>query len=178
MSITLKLIRRFTRNWVHTPPKPEDLKFTDRYRSKGAYKLLELNERYSFLKPGIRVLELGASPGGWTQVAVEAVDSKPEDILVHSVDIVSTSPVPGSSFLIADICLEESQSAILQHIKHPVDVILSDVSDTRFNDKDIQCLVACSFMFDILRIANISLKPGGTLLLRMLTGLDESTYFV
>ena len=178
MSFILNLLRNFSRNWAHRPPKPEPAKMSERYRSKSAFKLFELNERYNFLRKGLRVLDLGCSPGGWTEVAVEAVSSSPSNPSVYSVDIISCLPYQGASFLIADVTDLESHTLILSHIKLPVDVIISDLSTDTHRDKDIDCISSCSLNFDVLRIANYCLKPGGTMLMKILAGASESTHFV
>jgi 23S rRNA (uridine2552-2'-O)-methyltransferase len=171
-------MRRFSRNWVYRPPAPEKPSFLSRFRSKSAFKLLELNERYSFLKPGMRVLDLGCSPGGWSEVAVAAVQSTVKEPTVWGVDLQSAAGLDGCNFLVADVSQDESHAAILTAVKTQVDVVLSDLAKPTSQDVDIDSESQWSLCLDALRIANFTLKPGGTILFRMLLGLGESEHFV
>src|SRR5689334_7724019 len=69
------------------------------YRSRAAFKLLQLNERFRLLAPGIRVLDLGCAPGGWTQVAVERLGARGT---IVGIDLLATDPVPGATLLTGD----------------------------------------------------------------------------
>lgn len=171
-------LRFFSRNWAFRPATGKKPGFTERLRSKSGFKLLELNERYNFLKPGLRVLELGAGRGGWTEVIVKCVKSTPANPLVLAVDIKSHPTVEGAEMIIADVSEEDSYTQIMTALKHPVDVLLSDLSDGVFGDRDLDCIVSCSHCFDALRVANVTLKPGGFMLIRMLTGANEQEQFV
>jgi 23S rRNA (uridine2552-2'-O)-methyltransferase len=72
------------------------------YRSRAAFKLLELDDKYKFLKPGKIVLDLGAAPGGWTQGAVERTKSDEKNPHVIAVDILEMSPIKGSTIIQLD----------------------------------------------------------------------------
>ena len=163
---------------MHRPTQDEEVPFSERPRSKSSFKLVELNERYNFLKPGYRVLDLGAGRCGWSEVAVNCVESPPERPQVFSVDIKSSPCVPGATFIIADVREEDSHTTIMQALQGPVDVLLSDLSEEGTTDKDLDCVVACSLCIDALRIANLTLKPGGFMLIRMLSGMHEKEQFV
>src|SRR5205085_2665423 len=72
------------------------------YRSRAAYKLIELDDRFKWLKPGKTVLDLGAAPGGWTQVATHRVRSQPDQPSVIAVDLLPIDPIAGAIFLQLD----------------------------------------------------------------------------
>ena len=97
------------------PPLP---KKALKYRSSDAAKLIELNSRYSLLKPGIKVLEIGSAPGSWTQVIVQKVGEKDEDPLVVSVDIEKMAKVKGSIFVHGDISDEKIYKEIEQAMRY------------------------------------------------------------
>src|ERR1700748_1474258 len=74
----------------------------DGYRSRAAYKLLEIEERYRFLRPGQKILDLGAAPGGWSQVAAKAVGSSQNKVQVFGIDLLPIEAVPGVEFRVLD----------------------------------------------------------------------------
>src|SRR5690606_3215567 len=74
----------------------------DGYRSRAAYKLLELDDNYKLLKPGMRIIDLGAAPGGWCQVAAARVKSSAEAPTVVGIDYLEMDPVPGAAILQMD----------------------------------------------------------------------------
>ncbi|OMJ93852.1 hypothetical protein SteCoe_3041 [Stentor coeruleus] len=177
MSVMKTLIRCFSRNWAYRPPKDEKIKFTERFRSRNAFKLLELNERYGFLKKGMRVLDLGCNPGGWAEVAVQAVGANKDNVLVWGVDEKSTIGLDGFEFIQGDVSTEGCKNQILETIKSPVDIILSDLTCSTIHDQDIDCEANYSLCLDSLSIANVILKRGGTALMRMIFGLEEPRHF-
>ncbi|MGH6990824.1 MAG: SAM-dependent methyltransferase, partial [Stellaceae bacterium] len=93
------------------------------YRSRAAFKLRELDDRFHFLKRGKRVVDLGAAPGGWTQVAVERVGEG----RVVAIDLSPMEPIPGAIMpLQADFLDEHAQEILLSALKGPPDIVLSD----------------------------------------------------
>src|ERR1700753_2340850 len=88
LSSKLWLERQLNDPYVHRAKR-------EGYRSRAAFKLLEINERYKFLKAGKRVLDLGAAPGGWTQVAVQLTKSLADNPTVIAVDILDMDPIRG-----------------------------------------------------------------------------------
>src|SRR6516162_258803 len=72
------------------------------YRSRAAFKLIELDDRFHLLRPGHRVVDLGCAPGGWTQVAVERVSSSNGRGIVVGIDLAATAPLPGATLLSGD----------------------------------------------------------------------------
>lgn len=178
MSVMFTLMRSFSRNWAYRPPKVEKARFTDRFRSRNAFKLLELNERYGFLKKGMRVLDLGCNPGGWAEVAVQAVGADKNNVLVWGIDQKSTIGLDGFEFILGDVSTEECQNKVLEAVKSPVDIILSDLTSSTVYDQDIDCEANYSLCLDSMGMANLILKPGGTMLMRMIFGLEEPRHFV
>jgi 23S rRNA (uridine2552-2'-O)-methyltransferase len=95
------------------------------YRSRAAYKLRQLDDKYRFLRAGARVVDLGASPGGWTQVAVQRVG---ENGHVVALDLVEIDPVPGADFILGDIQSLEVQSQLREALGGDADVVLCDMA--------------------------------------------------
>jgi 23S rRNA (uridine2552-2'-O)-methyltransferase len=98
------------------------------YRSRAAYKIIELDDRFHFLKAGKTVLDLGAAPGGWTQVAAVRVKSTEEKPLVIGVDILPMPPVPMARVIQLDFMDDNAPDIIREMIPNGVDVVLSDMA--------------------------------------------------
>ena len=98
------------------------------YRSRAAFKLLELDDRFQFLKPAGRVVDLGAAPGGWTQVAVARTRADSGTGRVVGIDVLSMDPIPGAALLQGDFLAPEAPEAIKAALGGPADVVLSDMA--------------------------------------------------
>ena len=150
----------------------------DGYRSDAAYTLIDLNQRYSFLRPGLSVLDLGAAPGSWTQVAVGAVKSPPEKPQVLAIDMESMEAVPGAKIIHLDVSKTDAAEKVFREWTDPVDVLLSDMSGNLTGDRDIDCSIVSNLNLDALALAKRLLKPGGTVLLKVRAGFSEPDHFV
>ena len=135
------------------------------YRSRAAYKLSELNRRYRVIKPGDRVIDLGAAPGGWLQVAAELVGPKGR---VVGVDLQPITPFrePHLIVLQGDITSEECIEKIREALAAPANCVLSDVSPrlTGIRDADVSRSVELARM--ALNAACDLLLPGGNFLVK------------
>ncbi|HET8545431.1 MAG TPA: RlmE family RNA methyltransferase, partial [Pseudolabrys sp.] len=96
-------------------------------RSRAAYKLMEIDDRAHFLRKGARVVDLGAAPGGWSQVAARRV-GVPEQGRVVAIDILPMDPVPGVDFVGLDFLDENAPAKLKDMIGGPVDIVLSDMA--------------------------------------------------
>ena len=97
------------------------------FRSRAAYKLIELDDRFRLLRPGGRVVDLGAAPGGWSQVAV-ARTKAPQKGKVVAIDLLAVVPVPGTIPLEMDFLAPEAPAALAAALAGPADVVLSDMA--------------------------------------------------
>ena len=101
-------------------------------RSRAAFKLIELDDRFHFLKPGGRVVDLGAAPGGWTVVAVDRVNAqgigKGNQGCVVGIDIQDTDPVGGATLICHDFMDEDAPGMLKDALNGPADVVLSDMA--------------------------------------------------
>lgn len=98
-------------------------------RSRAAYKLIELDDKYRFLRKGRRVVDLGAAPGGWTQVAVERVGAgRPGGGLVVALDMEEMGAVAGARILKGDVREADTVEALRRALDGPADVVLSDMA--------------------------------------------------
>ncbi|MDD4617247.1 MAG: RlmE family RNA methyltransferase [Alphaproteobacteria bacterium] len=97
------------------------------YRSRAAFKLLQLDEKFRFLKPGMKVVDLGAAPGGWSQVAAKIVLNKESGKIV-ALDLLPMQPVDGVDFIQMDFTSDEAPVEIKALLDGPPDIILSDMA--------------------------------------------------
>jgi 23S rRNA (uridine2552-2'-O)-methyltransferase len=95
------------------------------YRSRSAYKLIEIDERDKVLKPGMLVVDLGAAPGGWSQVAAKRVGPKGA---VVAIDLLPMEPIPGVTVLMADFAADEGVDAVEKNMARKADAVLSDMA--------------------------------------------------
>jgi 23S rRNA (uridine2552-2'-O)-methyltransferase len=145
-------------------------------RSRAAYKLSEIDDRYSFLRNGARVVDLGAAPGGWSQVAAERVGSSDAEPLVVAVDYLEMDPLPGVIFLKADFLdadVPERIRAALGGGK--AEIVLTDMAAPTTGHRQTDhlrivalCQAAADFAVDIL-------AQGGTFLAKVFRGGTENT---
>lgn len=142
-------------------------------RSRAAFKLLELDDRFHFLKPGSKVVDLGAAPGGWTQIAAERVSQGDSKGLVVAVDINEMEPVKGAEVIHHDFLDEQAPSLIRQALDGPADAVLSDMAApaTGHTATDhMRIMALCEVALDFARQV---LAPGGSFVCKVLQGGTE-----
>lgn len=143
------------------------------YRSRAAFKLLQINEKFNFLKPGRHVVDLGAAPGGWTQVAVQLTKTPDQVSHVLGVDIADMTPVSGAVLLQLDFLGPDAPDLVKTYLKGAADIVLSDMAapSTGHSQTDhmrIMGLAAAAFEF-----AREVLAEGGVFLAKVLQGGTE-----
>lgn len=139
------------------------------YRSRAAYKVAEMDEKYRFLKRGGTAVDLGAAPGGWTQVLVERLG---EDRVV-GVDIQAMEPIAGATLLMLDFMDENAPGVIKHTLKGPVDLVVSDMASPATGHRETDHLRVMALCETALEFAIEILKPGGTFLCKVLRGGTE-----
>ncbi len=100
----------------------------DGFRSRAAYKLIEIDERYHFLKPGQRIVDLGAAPGGWSQVAVQKASAESGRGKVIGIDLLAIEPLPGAEFKVLDFTAADAPPLLKDWLAGRADVVLSDMA--------------------------------------------------
>jgi len=148
------------------------------YRSRAAFKLIEINHRYNVLKPGYKVLDLGCAPGGWTQIAVEKVNSVGNKPLVLSIDRDPMVQVPGAYFMQGDIEDEMTRIKVKEFFNYEnVDVVLSDMAPNFSGDRDMDHMEISVLNALTLKVCFHNLRTGGSLLMKSLNGAVEKSFF-
>jgi 23S rRNA (uridine2552-2'-O)-methyltransferase len=142
------------------------------YRSRAAYKLIEMNEKYGFLKGARRVVDLGAAPGGWTQVVTEICG--PGTSIV-GIDLLEVEAVPGAVMIQMDFLNEAAEDRLLAEMDGPADVVLSDMAAVTTGHKQTDHLRTMALCEAALDFAKKVLKPGGSFVAKVLRGGTEGT---
>ncbi|TNE38006.1 MAG: RlmE family RNA methyltransferase [Alphaproteobacteria bacterium] len=140
------------------------------YRSRAAFKLSELDDRFKFIKRGAKVLDLGCAPGGWCQVAVARVG---ESGRVVGVDLQEVEPIPGAELLQLDFMEEDAENKIETLLGGKVDVVLSDMAAPSTGHKQTDHLRIMALCEAALDFAYEVLEPGGTFCAKVLQGGTE-----
>lgn len=150
----------------------------DGYRGRAAYKILELDDKFHFLVPGARVVDLGCAPGGWCQVAVKRINAlgtrqgkKIGTIL--GVDLQEVESIPGAEIHVLDFMEDDADAKVKAWLDGPADVVMSDMAAASSGHKQTDhlriialCEAAAYFAFDVL-------TPGGTFVAKVLAGGAE-----
>jgi 23S rRNA (uridine2552-2'-O)-methyltransferase len=142
------------------------------YRSRAAFKLIELDERFRLLRPGRRVVDLGCAPGGWMQVAVARVG--PHGVVV-GVDIAATAPLPGVALVSGDIRDPATLAAIATALDGRADIVLSDTAPPATGHAATDHLRIVALAEDAFAVAAEILKPGGAFVAKVFQGGAEGT---
>lgn len=146
------------------------------YRSRAAYKLLEIQEKDQLFKSGMRVVDLGAAPGGWSQVAVRLVGKQGK---VFALDILPMEEIADVKFLQGDFSSEEVLEQFLQLIEGgPVDLVISDIAPNMSGFSGIdqpRVMYLAELVFDF---AKQTLKPGGSFLIKLFQGAEFDQYLL
>ena len=143
------------------------------YRSRAAFKLLQLDDQFRFLKPGARVVDLGAAPGGWTQVAVERVKPERSSGVVIGIDITPVEPIAGATVLAKDFYDDDAPAALTALLAGPADVVLSDMAASATGDTQTDHLRIIALAETAHDFARQVLKQGGTFVAKVLRGGTE-----
>jgi 23S rRNA (uridine2552-2'-O)-methyltransferase len=137
------------------------------YRSRAAFKLVELDNKFRFLKKGARVLDLGAAPGGWIQVALKKVG---ETGKVVGADILEMEPIPGAATLQADLLDPDTPDLLKRELGGPADIVLTDMAAPTTGHRATDHLRTTALFEAALDVAGDVLKPGGVFVGKVFQG--------
>ena len=146
------------------------------YRSRAAYKLLEIDDKYRFLTPGSVVIDLGTAPGGWSQVAAARVCTGKAPGFVLGLDLLEIDPLPDVTLLQADF-MDDETLALIDGILagRKADVVLSDMAAAATGHKQTDHIRIISLCEAALEFAEDVMAPGGTFLAKVLQGGTEKS---
>lgn len=135
------------------------------YRARSAFKLTELDDKLKFIKKGCTVIDLGAAPGGWSQVALERGAAK-----VIGLDLLPIDPLPGVTFLQMDFMNDDAPEALIMLMGSGADVVLSDMAPNTMGHKSTDHIRIMALVEAAYEFATQVLKPGGTFVSKIFQG--------
>jgi 23S rRNA (uridine2552-2'-O)-methyltransferase len=144
------------------------------YRSRSAFKLIEIDDRFRLLKRGARVVDLGAAPGGWSQVAAERVRAAEGAGRVVAIDVHGMEPIAGVEFLKKDFLDADAPAALEAALGGPADVVLSDMAAHATGHRQTDHLKIMALAEAALAFAKAVLRPGGGFVCKVLRGGTEA----
>ena len=146
----------------------------DGYRSRAAYKLSEIDDKFHFLKPGRVVVDLGAAPGGWSQVAAKRVGAERGQGRVVGIDILDMDPLPGVEFLHFDFLDADAPARLHTMLGGKADVVLTDMAANATGHRRTDHLRTMALVEAAAEFAREVLAPGGVFLAKVLQGGTET----
>ncbi len=143
------------------------------YRSRAAFKLIQLDTRFHLLAPGRRIIDLGCAPGGWTQIAAQRVGAASGRGKVVGVDLLATDAIAGASLLTGDFRDPATALRIRDALGGPADLVLSDMAAPATGHAATDHLRIVALAEDAFMFAGTILKPGGAFVAKVFQGGTE-----
>jgi len=128
------------------------------YRSRAAFKIVELDDKYRFFRKGARVLDLGAAPGGWSQIAAQRVGAGGT---VVALDILEMEPIDGVTIFLGDMLAAQTPDLLKDALGGPADVVLTDMAAPTTGHRQTDHLRTSALLEAALDLAEETLRPGG-----------------
>jgi len=138
------------------------------YRSRSAFKLIELNKKYRFIKKNTKLLDIGAYPGGWSQVSSKIITTGK----ILSLDIKKMDELQNVSFLQCDFLEENTKEKIFKFFKDKLDVVISDMAANTTGNRSLDCIRTNQLCADVVKFSSKILKPNGVLVSKLFMGDD------
>jgi 23S rRNA (uridine2552-2'-O)-methyltransferase len=141
------------------------------YRSRSAFKLIEINKKFKFLKNNLNIMDLGSAPGGWSQVCSE-LNKNGKNL---SIDILAMDKIDNIFFYKKDF----NETDFLDFVnnffdQNKVDIVLSDMAVNTTGNKDLDAIKTNSIALDVVNLSRVILKPKSSLLVKIFSGKDEN----
>jgi 23S rRNA (uridine2552-2'-O)-methyltransferase len=141
------------------------------YRSRAAFKLLQLDEKFGLLRPGMRVLDLGAAPGGWTQVTVKAIGKKGSKLV--ALDILPMQSIEGAEIIQMDFTADDAPDKLKALLGGPADLVLSDMAPNTTGHAGTDHIRIMALAEMAAHFALDALAPGGAFVCKLFQGGAE-----
>ncbi|MBT6115737.1 MAG: 23S rRNA (uridine(2552)-2'-O)-methyltransferase RlmE [Porticoccaceae bacterium] len=158
------------RSWIkqHVKDPYVQMSQKDGYRSRASYKLLEIIEKDRLIRPGMTVVDLGAAPGGWSQVAMDLVGHEGR---VHALDLLPMDGIAGVDFILGDFTEDEILHELLALIdKRPVDLVISDMAPNLTGSKAVDQPSSIYLVELAVDLACKVMKPEGVFIAKLFQG--------
>ena len=138
------------------------------YRSRAAFKLIELNKKYKFIKKNTKLLDIGAYPGGWSQVSSQIITNGK----IFSLDIKKMEKIKNVTSLECNFLEEDIKEKIFEFFGQKLDVILSDMAADTTGNKSLDCIRTNQLCANVIKFSSKFLKPNGVLVSKTFMGED------
>jgi len=142
------------------------------FRSRAAFKLIEIDDKHRVLKRGAKVVDLGAAPGGWSQVAAKRIGEKGH---VVGIDLLEMDEIPGVTFAQIDFLANDAPGRLKEMLGGPADIVLSDMAANATGHRQTDHLKIVALVEAAAEFAAEVLKPGGSFLAKVIQGGTEGT---
>jgi len=159
---------KISKNWLQKQKKDIFFKKSkiQGYRSRSAFKLIEMDEKFKFLKNNLTLLDLGSSPGGWSQVASKKINNGK----ILAVDIKSMDKIDGVEFIMGDFCKIEIYEKIVNYFNDKVNVILSDMAANTSGNRDLDSYRTGELCLNAMKLSRKILEKDGIFLSKIFMG--------
>ena len=138
------------------------------YRSRAAFKLIEINRKFKFIKKNSKILDIGAFPGGWSQISSKIVTTGK----ILSLDLKKMEKIKNVSFLQCDFLEENAKEKILNFFKDKLDVVMSDMAANTTGSRSLDCIRTNKLCAEVVNFSSLILKPNGILVAKLFMGDD------
>jgi 23S rRNA (uridine2552-2'-O)-methyltransferase len=143
------------------------------FRARSAYKLKEIQEKDKLIRPGMTVVDLGAAPGAWSQLAVSYLQGRGK---IFALDILNMDPIPGVTFIQGDFREQSVFDELFSQVNQKVDLILSDLAPNLSGNRTMDQPRVMHLCDIALEFTQLALKPGGSFLIKIFQGAGFSEY--
>tara|TARA_B100000902_G_C26935438_1_gene728380 strand:- start:34 stop:651 length:618 start_codon:yes stop_codon:yes gene_type:complete len=159
-----------SKNWIIQQHRDQYFKQakSSGFRSRSAYKLLELNKKFKFFNNCKTAIDLGSYPGGWSQILKKNL----KNCKILSIDIKKMEKIDGVDFLCCDFLKEESKEKILKRLNSKADLLVSDMAADTTGNKDLDCIRTNALCAEVIEFSRFVIKENGTVIAKLFNGKD------
>ena len=159
-----------SKNWIIKQHRDQYFKQakSSGFRSRSAYKLLELNKKFNFFKNCKTAIDLGSYPGGWAQMLKKNL----KNCKILSIDIKKMEKIDGVDFLCCDFKSEESKEKILKKLDNKADLLVSDMAADTTGNKDLDCIRTNALCAEVIEFSSYVIKENGVVVAKLFSGVD------
>lgn len=138
------------------------------YRSRSAFKLIEINKKFKLLNNNTNLIDLGSAPGGWSQVASQIITKG----LIIAIDTKEMKNIKNVNFIRGDILNDNTKDKIISKFGGKIDVIISDMAANTTGNKDLDCIRTNNLCLEIINLSKLLLKNNGSIVSKIFMGQD------
>ena len=159
-----------SKNWIIQQHRDQYFKQakSSGFRSRSAYKLLELNKKFKLFKNCKVAIDLGSYPGGWSQILKKNL----KNCKILSIDIKEMEKIDGIEFICCDFQLEKSKKKILNILNSKADLLVSDMASDTTGNKDLDCIRTNALCAEVIEFSSFVLKDNGVVIAKIFNGKD------